>query len=255
MKKALKKILMLGTAAALMLGCLSACGNSEMTLRIEAENADLSACQAQPDPYEEEKFLLTPEGDEYAKSIFGPEASGEGLMNYGGITRQQVESWVGDLILDSSDASEGKYLRQWGEVGGNTVTFTFESNADTTATMVFRMASDEYNWNSLETSDKTDLDQAIGITVNGTALNLGGITITGSFDDVTETAFQDVTFENVNIVKGTNTIQMVVFSFEEQVSKDEFIDGQIVSKTITVERTNGAPNLDYIDITATAKLS
>lgn len=255
MKETLKKILMLSTVAAVMLSCLSACGSKEMTMRIEAENADLSACQAQPDPYEQQRFLLTPEGDEYAKSIFGPEASGEGLMGYDGYTRQQVESWVQDLVLDSSDASEGKYLRQWGEVGGNTVTFTFESNADTTATMVFRMASDEYNWNSLETADKTDLDQAIGITVNGTALNLGGITISGSFDDVTETAFQDVTFENVNIVKGTNTIQLVVFSFEEQVSHDEFIDGEIVPKTETVEKTNGAPNLDYIEITATAKLS
>lgn len=254
MKKT-RNILAMSGAVAMMTFSLAACGSSETTLRLEAENADLSACVAQKDPYEQEKFLLTPEGDAYAKSVFGDEASGEGLMNYSGITRQQVESWVGDLILDDSAASGGKYLRQWGETGGNTVKFTFESSKDASATITFRMASDEYNWNSLETGDKTDLDQAIGITVNGNPLDLSGITLSGSFDDVTETAFQDVTFNDVSLVKGSNTIELTVFSYEEDVANDEFIDGEIVSKTVTVTKTNGAPNLDYVEINAGAKLS
>lgn len=254
--KNIKKFLAVPTAAAMLMACLTGCGGGgSTTLRLEAEDADLSNCQAQEDPYEYERYLLTDEGDEYAKSIFGAEASGEGLVNYSGITRDQVESWVADLVLSDDSCSNGQYLRQWGEVGGNTVVFTFESKKDTTGTITFSMASDEYNWNSLETSDKENLDQAIYISVNGTLLDLSGIVLTGSFDDVTETAFQDVVFEDVSIVKGTNTIELTVMSYEEEYSYDTYDTGEIVTVTETREVTNGAPNIDYVEITADATLS
>ena len=149
----MKKLVSLLLAVAMLL-TLTMTAFAE-TYRLEGETADLTSCVPQPDPYGGEtgpRFLLTPDGDAYTKGIFGDEASGEGLLNYMGITRQQVESWHEDLIGESDEASNGQYLRQY-DTPANVVKYTFNAAAADKATLTFVMASDRYNWQTLETED------------------------------------------------------------------------------------------------------
>lgn len=109
-----------------------------MTMRIKAENADLSACQAQPDPYEEEKFLLTPEGDEYAKSTFGPKASGGGLILLkNGNIALPFDTSAGKVKVNVFGTASCMNYGGSGSGAANTVTFTqglqeagFDTNED-----------------------------------------------------------------------------------------------------------------------------
>ena len=225
------------------------------TYRLEGENADLTNVAPQVDPYGGEtgpRFLLTPEGDAYAKSIFGDEASGEGLAGYQGYTRDQIESWHEDLIGESDEASNGQYLRQY-NTPENVVKYTFNSSAAASAQLVFAMASDRYNWQILET-EEMEIADAIAIMVNGEEVDIDDVVLEGYEDDISETAWTEVTLD-VDLVEGENTIEIVVIYYDETYTEDEFVDGEIIPTEKTRTVTNGAPNIDYIDIVTDATVT
>lgn len=104
---------------------------------------------------------------------------------------------------EENEGSSGGAHVGYFSTAGNTITWNINADADAAVTLVFRMASCNNN-------QDLALDGHVTVTVNGTALDLTGKVVAGdhSEGETNYTYFQEVTFENVSLTAGENTIVM-----------------------------------------------
>lgn len=185
----MKKLISVVLALALILG-LAACGGPAPTDPPATEPPATNPPATDP-PAVDAPELHDPVGTR----IEAENATMEGNFNPFG-------SGSDDGREENPGSSGGAHVGYF-STAGNTITWNVEADADATVTMIFRMASCNNN------QDMT-LDGHVTITVNGTALDLTGKVVAGdhSAGETNYTYFQEVTFENVSLVAGANTIVM-----------------------------------------------
>lgn len=137
-------------------------------------------------------------------------------------TRQEIvtETAPEGVTLKTMDpkGSNKGYFVHFNYINGNTLTFTVNSSADVDDAVIFGRFSAEYGKVDQTTSDRymTFTSTSYPITVNGTALDYGTITM----HDIPETGkflpFQDYLLGvNVHLNAGENTIIMKVDNHDE----------------------------------------
>lgn len=227
-------------------------GGESKAFRFEAEDANLKYCSEQSDPFAEPKSYLIDEGEAVIKKIFGETARAEDVIGILGFSMDEINGWTPELTGASEDASGGKYLRQL-DSPENAVRFELHADQAGDAVLTFRVASNDLDWMGKKTNDIDHLEQKMAITVNGTMLDLSGTIIKGS-DSLTETAWQDISFET-SLNEGDNLIEIYVFSHEEQYARDSFTE-EGIQKKITVETVcDKLPNFDYLDVQSAANVT
>ena len=142
-------------------------------------------------------------------------------------------SGAGGLVEDvdnSLGASNGWfYAYTWS--ADQEFIFEISSTEETTGELFMRLGSDFANM--------TITNEAFDVTVNGASINYGSINLPeGGEGSPSMSQFQDFKVGTINLVKGLNTIKLIV-----------------KHNTILDATHNFAPAVDCIKITSTAKLS
>lgn len=235
------------TAAQTQSGASEEAAGDVGSFRFEAEEANLTYCKEQEDPFTEPKYYLSEEGESIIKQVFGEEAKAEDVIGIIGFSMDEINAWTPDLIGSSEDASGGSYLRQI-DSPQNAVRFELNASQAGPATLTFRVASNALDYMGQTTLDIENLDEKMAITVNGQMLDLSDVVIKGS-DTLTETAWQDISFDT-QLNEGTNVIEIYVYSHDEQYARDSFTENGI-EKKVTIETVcDKVPNFDYLEVSA-----
>ena len=190
----MKKIIALLLAVMMVLS-LAACGGGSTTPTTEATKAPTQA------PTTEATAAPTPSTTGIPE-VVGTRFEAEDAVMEGNFN--PFGSGDENGLETNEGSSNGAHTGYFSTVG-NTITWNINADADANVTLIFRMASCNNN------ADLA-LDGHVTVTVNGTALDLTGKVVAGdkTAESTNYTYFQEVTFENVALVAGANTIVMEV---------------------------------------------